>query len=34
MLNINNNSLGSNTNQAKLDEKTGEIVFDNLNAAG
>ena len=34
MLNINNNSLGSNTNQAKLDEKTGEIVFDDLNAAG
>src|SRR5262245_3605549 len=32
MLQINGNGIQNNTNQAKLDEKTGEIVFENMNS--
>lgn len=34
MIMINGNGVGSNTNQARTDEKTGEIIFENMNAAG
>lgn len=30
MILINNNGVGSNSNQARLDEKTGEVVFENM----
>ncbi|CAN5704343.1 hypothetical protein BH09PLA1_BH09PLA1_08200 [soil metagenome] len=32
MLQINGNGIQNNTNQAKLEEKTGEVVFENMNS--
>jgi hypothetical protein len=34
MLNINGNGLGSRTNQGRIDEKTGELILEGMNAAG
>jgi hypothetical protein len=34
MLNINGNGLSSRGNQARIDEKTGELVLEGMNAAG
>src|SRR5262245_49788152 len=34
MLTINGNQPSSNNNQARLDEKTGEYILENMNSAG
>jgi hypothetical protein len=34
MLNINGNGLSSRVNQGRMDEKTGELIVDGMNAAG